>query len=98
MRLLRIPEPFDHLDVIFEPGLDGFRASAGRLPLISALLEVIGARPPDEPMARGGAMDCDVGPAIAVGVDAHGNVSVHTPGVPFANGEAAARLQDVPAA
>jgi ATP-dependent DNA ligase len=28
MRLLRIPEPFDHLDFIFEPKLDGFRALA----------------------------------------------------------------------
>jgi bifunctional non-homologous end joining protein LigD len=28
MRLLRIPEPFDHQDFIFEPKLDGFRALA----------------------------------------------------------------------
>ena len=28
MRLLRIPEPFDHPDRIFEPKLDGFRALA----------------------------------------------------------------------
>ena len=28
MRLLRIPEPFDHPDFIFEPKLDGFRALA----------------------------------------------------------------------
>ena len=28
MRLLRIQEPFDHLDFIFEPKLDGFRALA----------------------------------------------------------------------
>src|SRR5262245_3983747 len=28
MRLLRIPEPFDHADFIFEPKLDGFRALA----------------------------------------------------------------------
>jgi bifunctional non-homologous end joining protein LigD len=28
MRLLRIPEPFDHSDFIFEPKLDGFRALA----------------------------------------------------------------------
>jgi bifunctional non-homologous end joining protein LigD len=28
MRLLRIPEPFDHPDYIFEPKLDGFRALA----------------------------------------------------------------------
>src|SRR3954468_16850600 len=28
MRLLRIPEPFDHPDCIFEPKLDGFRALA----------------------------------------------------------------------
>jgi len=28
MRLLRIPEPFDHSDFIFEPKLDGFRAVA----------------------------------------------------------------------
>jgi hypothetical protein len=28
MRLLRIREPFDHLDFIFEPKLDGFRALA----------------------------------------------------------------------
>jgi bifunctional non-homologous end joining protein LigD len=28
MRLLRIPEPFDHADWIFEPKLDGFRALA----------------------------------------------------------------------
>ena len=26
MRLLRIPEPFDSRDFIFEPKLDGFRA------------------------------------------------------------------------
>jgi ATP-dependent DNA ligase len=26
MRLLRIPEPFDHSDWIFEPKMDGFRA------------------------------------------------------------------------
>jgi ATP-dependent DNA ligase len=28
MRLLRIPEPFDHPDFLFEPKLDGFRALA----------------------------------------------------------------------
>jgi hypothetical protein len=28
MRLLRIPEPFDHPDFVFEPKLDGFRALA----------------------------------------------------------------------
>ena len=28
MRLLRIPEPFDHPDFIFEPKMDGFRALA----------------------------------------------------------------------
>jgi ATP-dependent DNA ligase len=28
MRLLRIPEPFDHRDFIFEPKIDGFRALA----------------------------------------------------------------------
>jgi len=28
MRLLRIPEPFDHPDWIFEPKMDGFRALA----------------------------------------------------------------------
>ena len=28
MRLLRIPEPFDHPDFIFEPKIDGFRALA----------------------------------------------------------------------
>ena len=28
MQLLRIPEPFDHPDFIFEPKLDGFRALA----------------------------------------------------------------------
>jgi bifunctional non-homologous end joining protein LigD len=28
MRLLRIPEPFDHPDFIFEPKVDGFRALA----------------------------------------------------------------------
>jgi ATP-dependent DNA ligase len=28
MRLLRIPEPFDHPDFIFEPKLDGLRALA----------------------------------------------------------------------
>ena len=28
MRLLRVPEPFDHPDFIFEPKLDGFRALA----------------------------------------------------------------------
>jgi ATP-dependent DNA ligase len=28
MRLLRIPEPFDHRDVVFEPKLDGYRALA----------------------------------------------------------------------
>jgi ATP-dependent DNA ligase len=28
MRLLRIPEPFDHSDFLFEPKLDGFRALA----------------------------------------------------------------------
>jgi bifunctional non-homologous end joining protein LigD len=28
MRLLRIPEPFDHPDSVFEPKLDGFRALA----------------------------------------------------------------------
>jgi len=28
MRLLRIPEPFDHHDFIFEPKIDGFRALA----------------------------------------------------------------------
>jgi hypothetical protein len=28
MRLLRIPEPFDHADWVFEPKMDGFRALA----------------------------------------------------------------------
>ena len=28
MRLLRVPEPFDHADCVFEPKLDGFRALA----------------------------------------------------------------------
>jgi ATP-dependent DNA ligase len=28
MRLLRIPEPFDHPDFVFEPKIDGFRALA----------------------------------------------------------------------
>jgi bifunctional non-homologous end joining protein LigD len=28
MRLLRLPEPFDHPDFLFEPKLDGFRALA----------------------------------------------------------------------
>jgi hypothetical protein len=28
MRLLRIPQPFDHPDFIFEPKIDGFRALA----------------------------------------------------------------------
>ena len=28
MRLLRIPQPFDHADFLFEPKLDGFRALA----------------------------------------------------------------------
>jgi ATP-dependent DNA ligase len=28
MRLLRIPEPFDHADWVFEPEMDGFRALA----------------------------------------------------------------------
>src|SRR5437016_4438184 len=28
MRLLRIPQPFDHSDFIFEPKIDGFRALA----------------------------------------------------------------------
>jgi bifunctional non-homologous end joining protein LigD len=28
MRLLRIPEPFDHPDFMFEPKIDGFRALA----------------------------------------------------------------------
>jgi bifunctional non-homologous end joining protein LigD len=28
MRLLRVPEPFDHRDFIFEPKIDGFRALA----------------------------------------------------------------------
>jgi bifunctional non-homologous end joining protein LigD len=28
MRLLRIPEPFDHPDFLFEPKIDGFRALA----------------------------------------------------------------------
>jgi ATP-dependent DNA ligase len=28
MRLLRIPEPFDHADFVFEPKLDGYRAMA----------------------------------------------------------------------
>ena len=28
MRLLRIPEPFDHSDFIFEPKIDGFGALA----------------------------------------------------------------------
>jgi bifunctional non-homologous end joining protein LigD len=28
MRLLRLPEPFDHADFLFEPKLDGFRALA----------------------------------------------------------------------
>jgi bifunctional non-homologous end joining protein LigD len=28
MRLLRLPEPFDHPDFLFEPKLDGFRAVA----------------------------------------------------------------------
>jgi bifunctional non-homologous end joining protein LigD len=28
MRLLRIPEPFDHPEFIFEPKIDGFRALA----------------------------------------------------------------------
>ena len=28
MRLLRIPQPFDHPDCIFEPKIDGFRALA----------------------------------------------------------------------
>jgi len=28
MRLLRVPEPFDHPDFLFEPKLDGFRALA----------------------------------------------------------------------
>jgi ATP-dependent DNA ligase len=28
MRLLRIPEPFDHPDFLFEPKIDGFRAVA----------------------------------------------------------------------
>ncbi len=27
-RLIRIPEPFDHEDFIFEPKIDGFRALA----------------------------------------------------------------------
>ena len=28
MRLVRVPEPFDHPDYIFEPKIDGFRALA----------------------------------------------------------------------
>jgi ATP-dependent DNA ligase len=28
MRLLAIPEPFDHLEFVYEPKLDGFRALA----------------------------------------------------------------------
>ncbi len=28
MRLLRIPEPFDHPDFLFEPKIDGFRSLA----------------------------------------------------------------------
>ena len=28
MRLLRIPEPLDHADWVFEPKMDGFRALA----------------------------------------------------------------------
>jgi hypothetical protein len=28
MRLLRIPEPFDHLEFVYEPKIDGFRALA----------------------------------------------------------------------
>jgi hypothetical protein len=28
MRLLRIPEPFDHPEFLFEPKIDGFRALA----------------------------------------------------------------------
>jgi ATP-dependent DNA ligase len=28
MRLLRIPEPFDHWSFVFEPKIDGFRALA----------------------------------------------------------------------
>ena len=39
MRLLRIPEPFDHPDFLFEPKIDGFRAlahiEAGRCRLVS---------------------------------------------------------------
>jgi bifunctional non-homologous end joining protein LigD len=39
MRLLRLPEPFDHPDFVFEPKLDGFRAVAhiedGRCTLVS---------------------------------------------------------------
>ncbi len=39
MRLLRIPDPFDHKDCIFEVKLDGFRALAilerGHCPLVS---------------------------------------------------------------
>jgi ATP-dependent DNA ligase len=30
MRLLRVPEPFDHPDFVFEPKLDGFRATRSR--------------------------------------------------------------------
>jgi hypothetical protein len=30
MRLLRIPEPFDHPDLVFEPKIDGFRAVCER--------------------------------------------------------------------
>jgi hypothetical protein len=30
MRLLRIPEPFDHPDFVFEPKIDGFRAVGPR--------------------------------------------------------------------
>jgi ATP-dependent DNA ligase len=28
MRLLRVPEPFDHPEFVFEPRIDGFRALA----------------------------------------------------------------------
>lgn len=39
MRLLRIPEPFDHPEFVFEPKIDGFRALAyirdGRCELVS---------------------------------------------------------------
>jgi hypothetical protein len=30
MRLMRIPEPFDHPDFLFEPTIDGFRARVRR--------------------------------------------------------------------